>query len=136
MQRYRIGPVWPYDLIGDTSALFPLARRTYAQRPFIGSGDWSLDPIQAARLDWEIEMGGNIGQGDRKSQHTVNVWQLDKEYGEFYIEQCWRGRSCHFRKLWCKTTRIDSNCAGNSTGWDFEGSVSVEGRPESMSDKE
>lgn len=31
--------VWPYDLIGDTSPLSPLAKRTFEHRPFKGVAD-------------------------------------------------------------------------------------------------
>jgi hypothetical protein len=33
-ENIGLEPVWPYDLIGDTSPLFALAKRTYAHRPF------------------------------------------------------------------------------------------------------
>lgn len=87
-ENIGLEPVWPYNLIGDTSPLFALARRTYKYRLFHDVADWSFDPVQATRLDLGNEVGKDLVRITEKSQHTVNgLANWDKQYGEFYIEQ-------------------------------------------------
>lgn len=49
-ENIGLEPVWPYGLVGDHGPLHALAVRTYRQRPNRFENDWSLDPIDAARL--------------------------------------------------------------------------------------
>jgi hypothetical protein len=87
-ENIGLEPVWPYDLIGDTSPLFALARRTYEYRLFRCVADWSFDPIQAARLDLGSEVARTLEQITQHSQRSVNgLANWDEKYGEFYIEQ-------------------------------------------------
>ena len=52
-ENIGLEPVWPYGLIGDASSasLLALANRTYTSRPNVSGNDWSLDAVDAARLD-------------------------------------------------------------------------------------
>jgi hypothetical protein len=50
-ENIGLEPVWPYGLIGDSSSLTALADRTYTSRPNVSGNDWSLDAVDAARLD-------------------------------------------------------------------------------------
>jgi len=87
-ENIGLEPVWPYDLIGDTSPLFALARRTYTHRLFSGVADWSFDPLQAARLGLGSEVRSTLIKITESSQHSPNgLANWDKEYGEFYVEQ-------------------------------------------------
>ena len=87
-ENIGLEPVWPYDLIGDTSLLFALARRTYTHRLFSGVADWSFDPLQAARLGLGSEVRSTLIKITESSQHSPNgLANWDKEYGEFYVEQ-------------------------------------------------
>jgi hypothetical protein len=55
-ENLDLEPVWPYNLISDTSPLFDLARRTYTSRRNINSNSWTYDPVHAARLG----LGGEV----------------------------------------------------------------------------
>jgi hypothetical protein len=80
--------VWPYDLIGDSSTLFELARRTYAHRRFSAVADWSFDPLQAARLDLGGEVASTLVKITEHSQNAPNgLANWNEKYGEFYVEQ-------------------------------------------------
>ncbi len=87
-ENIGLEPVWPYNLIGDTSPLFHLAKRTYEHRLFSGVTDWSFDPVQAARLGLSGEVEKMLVKITERSQHSINgLANWDKQYGEFYIEQ-------------------------------------------------
>jgi hypothetical protein len=86
-ENIGLEPVWPYAAI-DRGALFEVALRTYAYRPFRSRGTWSYDPVHAARL----------GLGAALAQTLNSLTQLYQIYpngmadygggsGEFYIEQ-------------------------------------------------
>jgi hypothetical protein len=42
--------VWPYNVVGDSSSMTTLGRRTYTSRSYVNGNDWSFDSLQAARL--------------------------------------------------------------------------------------
>jgi len=88
VENLGLEPVWPYDLIGDTSPLFELAKRTYAHRPYPVNQDWSFDPIQAGRLGLRDEVRSTLIQLTEKYQTFVNGYaNWGGKTGEFYIEQ-------------------------------------------------
>jgi hypothetical protein len=121
--------VWPYDLIGDTSLLFALAKRTYAHRPFNAVADWSFDPIQAAPLGLGNEVGETLVKVTEKSQHTINgLANWDKEYGEFYIEQVGMVAGALQEALAQDYDGLIRIAAAIPAGWDFEGSVNARGK--------
>lgn len=87
-ENIGLEPVWPYGLITPDSALYAVAQRTYAYRPFRNIATWSYDPVHAARL----------GLGVAVAQSLYSLTQLYQTYpngmadfggggGEFYIEQ-------------------------------------------------
>jgi alpha-L-fucosidase 2 len=87
-ENIGLEPVWPYDVIGDTSPLFELALRTYRHRPFSAVADWSFDPLQAARLGLSDEVRSKLIKVTENSQHTPNgLADWDPKYREFYVEQ-------------------------------------------------
>ena len=120
--------VWPYDLIGDTSPLFALARRTYAHRAFSAVADWSFDPIQAARLGLGDEVGSTLVRVTESSQHTVNgLANWDADYGEFYVEQDGVVADALQEALVQDYDGLIRIAPAIPAGWDFEGSVYVRG---------
>jgi hypothetical protein len=128
-ENIGLEPVWPYDLIGDTSLLFALAKRTYAHRPFNAVADWSFDPIQAARLGLGNEVGETLVKVTEKSQHTINgLANWDKEYGEFYVEQVGVVAAALQEALAQDYDGLIRIAAAIPAGWDFEGSVNVRGK--------
>ncbi len=81
--------MWPSALIGVDDPLFVVARRTFAQRPFVHAATWSNDPIQAARLGLGAEVAGSIYQLVQLYQVYPNGMAalIPGPPNEFYIEQ-------------------------------------------------
>ncbi|MFC1417987.1 glycosyl hydrolase family 95 catalytic domain-containing protein [Streptacidiphilus cavernicola] len=61
-ENIGLEPVWPYGLIGDSSSatLTALADRTYTSRPNVSGNDWSLDAVDAARLDLGSQVSADL----------------------------------------------------------------------------
>ena len=128
-ENIGLEPVWPYDLIGDTSPLFDLARRTYEHRLFRGVADWSFDPIQAARLHLGSEVGSTLVTITERSQHTVNGFaNWDRQYGEFYIEETGIVADALQEALVQDYDGLIRIAPAIPPGWDFDGSVCVRAR--------
>ena len=88
VENIGLEPVWPYDLIGDTSPQFELAKRTYLHRPYPTNQDWSYDPIQAARLGLRDEVRSTLIALTEKYQTFANGFaNWGGKTGEFYVEQ-------------------------------------------------
>lgn len=128
-ENIGLEPVWPYNLAGDTSPLFALARRTYGHRLFRSVADWSFDPIQAARLDLGSEVSNTLEQITERSQHSVNgLANWDKQYGEFYIEQTGVVAAALQEMLVQDYDGLLRIAPAVPPGWDVDGSVYVRGR--------
>lgn len=88
VENIGLEPVWPWNLIGDTSPLFELARRTYLHRPYPTNQDWSFDPIVAARLVMPDEVRSTLIKLTETYQTFINGYaNWGGKTGEFYIEQ-------------------------------------------------
>lgn len=86
VENIGLEPVWPYSTISDTGPLFALALRTYANRPYKTTNDWSSDPIQAARLGLSQEVSSTLLSLTQQFQKFPNG--LAQFFGpEFYGEQ-------------------------------------------------
>ncbi len=128
-ENIGLEPVWPYNLIGDTSPLFALAQRTYEHRLFRSVADWSFDPIQAARLDMGSEVSETLERITQNSQHSVNgLANWDKQYGEFYIEQTAVVAAALQEMLVQDFDGLLRIAPAVPPGWDVDGSVYVRGR--------
>jgi alpha-L-fucosidase 2 len=128
-ENIGLEPVWPYDLIGDTSPLFALARRTYEQRLFKAVADWSFEPIQAARLHMGDEVGSTLVRVTEHSQHTVNGFaNWDERYGEFYVEETGIVADALQEALVQDYDGLIRIAPAIPAGWDFDGSVFVRGK--------
>ena len=129
VENIGLETVWPYDLIGDTSPLFALAKRTFIHRPFSGVADWSFDPLQAARLGLAADVSSTLRLITERSQHSVNgLANWDKEYGEFYVEQVGVVAAALQESLtqdYDGTIRIAPSVP---PGWDMDGAVYVRGK--------
>jgi lysophospholipase L1-like esterase len=128
-ENIGLEPVWPYDLIGDDSPMFELAKRTYAHRPFVGVADWSFDPIQAARLGLGSEVRSMLIKVTGDSQHSINgLANWDKQYGEFYVEQIGVVADTLQEALVQDYDGLIRLAPATPPGWNFDGSVSVRGK--------
>ena len=69
VENLDLEPVWPYNLIGDTSPLFGLAQTTYNSRLFRNSNSWTYDPVDAARLDMGDQVAATL-------KASASRWQV------------------------------------------------------------
>jgi hypothetical protein len=88
VENLGLEPVWPYGLIGDSGPLSDLAKRTYATRPFVERNDWSLDPIDAARLGLPDDLRKTLVELTQQYQHRPSgLAAFGDKYPEPYAEQ-------------------------------------------------
>jgi alpha-L-fucosidase 2 len=128
-ENLGLEPVWPYDLIGDDTPLFDLAKRTYEYRPYKGVADWSFDPVQAARLGLGDEVRSMLLKVTEDSQHSVNgLANWDKEFGEFYVEQVGVVADALQEALVQDYDGLIRLAPATPPGWSFDGSVYVRGK--------
>ena len=87
VENIGLEPVWPYGLLDDTSAL---ARRTFLNRPDVERNDWSLDPIDAARLGFPADVATTLVDLTRTYQTRPSglaSFGNETKYPEPYAEQ-------------------------------------------------
>jgi alpha-L-fucosidase 2 len=129
VENIGLEPVWPYDLIGDSSPLLPLAQRTFAHRPSKEVVDWSYDPIHAARLGLAGEVRITLTEITQKFQRFVNgmaKWEdADKE---FYVEQSGVVAAALQEALVQDYDGLIRVAPAIPPGWDFDGSIHVRGK--------
>jgi hypothetical protein len=129
VENIGLEPVWPYDLIADSSPLFSLAQRTFAHRPAQGGVDWSYDPIQAARLGLGADVRDSLIEITQKFQHFVNGMAKWEEAGqEFYVEQAGVVADALQEALVQDFDGLIRVAPAIPPGWDFDGSVHVRGK--------
>jgi hypothetical protein len=88
VENLGLEPVWPYGLIGDSGALSDLAKRTFATRPFVERNDWSLDPIDAARLGLPDDLRKTLVDLTQQYQRRPSgLAAFGDKYPEPYAEQ-------------------------------------------------
>ena len=127
-ENLGLEPVWPYDLIGDDSPLFDLAKRTYEYRPYKGVADWSFDPIQASRLGLGDEVRSMLLKVTENTQHSINgLANWDKEFGEFYVEQVGVVADALQEALVQDYDGLIRLAPATPPDWSFDGSVYVRG---------
>jgi hypothetical protein len=129
IENIGLEPVWPYNIIGDTSPLFPLALRTFAHRPNSSAVDWSFDPIQAARLHLGSDVASTLSETTQKFQGFVNgmaKWEASAK--EFYVEQTAVVADALQEALVQDYDGIIRIAPAIPPGWDFDGSVYVRGK--------
>ena len=129
IENIGLEPVWPYNIIGDTSPLFPLAQRTFAHRPNPTAVDWSYDPIQAARLHLGSDVADTLSETTRKFQGFINgMAKWEASATEFYVEQTGVVADALQECLVQDYDGLIRIAPAVPPGWDFDGSVYVRGR--------
>jgi hypothetical protein len=127
-ENVGLEPVWPYNLIGDTSPLFALARRTYYYRPNPVTSDWGSDPIHAARLQLSGEVESTLVAITQKFQRFVNgMAQFEPNSKEFYVEQTGVVADALQEALVQDYDGVIRIAPAVPPAWDFDGSVYVRG---------
>lgn len=87
-ENLGLEPVWPYGLVGDSGPLSALARRTFTDRPNVEINDWSLDPIDAARLGLAADVAKTlVDQTEKYQLRPSGLAAFGASYPEPYAEQ-------------------------------------------------
>jgi alpha-L-fucosidase 2 len=129
IENIGLEPVWPYNIIGDTSSLFPLAQRTFTHRPNPTAVDWSFDPIQAARLHLGSEVAATLAETTSRYQGFINgMAKWEASATEFYVEQTGVVADALQECLVQDYDGLIRIAPAIPPGWDFDGSVYVRGR--------
>ena len=129
VENIGLEPLWPYNLIGDTSPDFALARRTYEHRPSPITADWSFDPIQAARLHLGSEVGSTLLKLTERYQRFANgMAKWEEADREFYIEQSGIVAATLPEALVQDYDGLIRVAPALPPGWDFDGSVAGRNR--------
>lgn len=143
-ENIGLEPVWPYNLIGDTSPLFDLAKRTYQHRLYTWAGAWSFDSVDAARLDMGDEVGAQLVRSTEGSARCINGFTGCERGGpagaaatpanpnsrdmEFYVEQSGVAATALQEALVQDYDGLIRIAPAVPTGWDFDGSVWISGK--------
>lgn len=70
VENLDLEPIFPWNVVTDqTPEEFELAKASYATRRFVNANDWSLDPVDAARLHNGPEVAERL-------RATTNAYQL------------------------------------------------------------
>jgi alpha-L-fucosidase 2 len=128
-ENIGLEPVWPYNRIGDDSPQLPLAKATYATRPYPVHQDWSFDPVQAARLGLKDEVRSTLVALTRRYQQYINGFAAwGGPAGEFYVEQEGVVALALAEALVQDYDGLIRIAPATPTEWNFEGSVWVRHR--------
>jgi hypothetical protein len=126
VENIGLEPVWPYDLIGDTSPQFELARRTYFARRNKSGIDWSFDPVQAARLGLGDELKSTLLDITKANQRYINGFASWADTSkEFYIEQIGVVALALQEALAQDYDDVIRIAPAIPVGWDFDGVVAL-----------
>jgi hypothetical protein len=87
-ENLGLEPVWPYGLVGDSGPLSALGQRTFTDRPNVEINDWSLDPIDAARLGLPADLARTlVDQTEKYQLRPSGLAAFGPSYPEPYAEQ-------------------------------------------------
>jgi hypothetical protein len=122
--------VWPYGLVGDTSADLALARRTYAHRMFVADADWTFDALQAARLGLATEVASDLTHDTEQYQGFVSGLGLlsggtNDGKSEPYIEQAGVAAAAINEALVQDYDDLLRIAPAWPSGWDASGTVFI-----------
>jgi hypothetical protein len=87
-ENLDLEPLWPYNLISDTSPLFNLAKETYNARMYRNSNSWTYDPVHAARLGLGDQVAATLTASTNRFQvyptglAAWNTGNLQEPYDE------------------------------------------------------
>jgi hypothetical protein len=143
-ENIGLEPIWPYDVIGDTSPLYDLAKRTYQHRLSSRGGSWSFDPIQAARLEMGDEVEAALLRSTENSARCINGFTGCGHRGgnaanaaqppasnrnmEFYVEQSGVAADALQEAIVQDYDGVIRVAPAAPSEWDFDGSVFVRGK--------
>ena len=128
-ENIGLEPVWPWNVLSDTSSLEPLALRTYNFRPVKGGNDWSLDAIDAARLDQASQVQSDLTSITESHQIYIDgMADIGSSVGtESYIEQAASVGAALDEALAQDYDGLLRFAPAWPSGWDVSGTVSIQG---------
>jgi hypothetical protein len=128
-ENIGLEPVWPYGLIGDDDVLTALGRRTFEHRPYPTNQDWSFDPVQAARLGLNDQVGETLEKLTKTYQGYPNgLSNWGGGSGEFYIEQSAIVALTLSEALVQDYDGVIRIAPAVPSGWTMAGTVAIQGR--------
>jgi hypothetical protein len=94
-ENIGLEPLWPWGVVGDNTVvngdnLTALENRTYQSRPNMNGNDWSLDAVDAARLDNATQVQAQLVANVEKLQtHISGMANLTPAttWNDAYLEQ-------------------------------------------------
>jgi hypothetical protein len=134
-ENIGLEPVWPYGVITDNTTvngdnLTALADRTYNSRPNVTNPDWSLDAVDAARLDMGSQVASDLNTVTQNYQAYIsglsNLFN-GSPGDEPYIEQSSTVATALDEAL---ATDYDGTlrfAPAWPSGWDVSGTVFIQG---------
>ena len=128
-ENIGLEPVWPWNVISDTSSMLTVAQRTYTHRPVTGGNDWSLDAIQAARLGLASEVQSRLVSITESHQvYLDGMADLGSTVGtESYIEQAAGVAVAVDEALVQDYDGLLRFAPAWPSGWDASGTVFIQG---------
>ncbi len=128
-ENLDLEPVWPYNLIGDTSPQYDLAKATYAARQFRNSNTWTYDPVQAARLDLGDEVAATLKlDASTHSQYPDGLAAFSSSQTEPYDETVGVTALTVNESLATDYDGLLRIAPAIPTAWNAEGTVSIQHR--------
>jgi hypothetical protein len=128
-ENLDLEPVWPYNLISDTSPLFDLARLTYANRRNTNSNDWTYDPVDAARLGLGTEVAARLkASTDRFQAYPNGLAAFNTNLQEPYDEHAGVTTLAINESLAQDYDGLLRIVPALPPGWDAEGTINLQHR--------
>ena len=133
IENIGLEPVWPWGVIGDATTvngdnLTALAGRTFQYRPNVDADDWSLDAVDAARLDNAAAVESNLVAVTEKYQGYISgLAAFSTPSDEPYIEQSSTVATAMDEALATDYDGTIRFAPAWPSGWDASGTVYIQG---------
>ncbi|HWG26347.1 glycosyl hydrolase family 95 catalytic domain-containing protein [Actinospica sp.] len=133
IENIGLEPVWPWGVIGDDTSvngdnLTALADRTFQYRPNVDANDWSLDAVDAARLDNASAVESNLVAVTEKYQGYISgLAAFSTPSDEPYIEQSSAVAAAMDEALATDYDGTIRFAPAWPSGWDASGTVAIQG---------
>jgi len=130
IENIGLEPLYPYNLItDDPGTLHDLAVRTWNHRLYVAANDWSMDPIDAARLGLADQVASSLSRITQDHQVYINgLADLGATVGtEPYIEQVSGVATALNEALVQDYDGLLRIAPAWPSGWNVSGTVSVQG---------
>jgi hypothetical protein len=133
IENIGLEPVWPWGVIGDNTTvngdnLTALADRTFQSRPNVNANDWSLDAVDAARLDNASAVESSLVAVTEKYQGYISgLAAFSTPTDEPYIEQSSTVATAMDEALATDYDGTIRFAPAWPSGWDASGTVYIQG---------